>query len=110
MGLHGSEMSQEGLLCWNCGRPAGMTGTVTRHDQCQQCQADLRCCRGCRHFDPTRRSQCRENIEHPVRNKEKANFCDFFQVRQVYKTAGGFKTRADDKESRRQAFDDLFED
>jgi len=43
-------------------------------------------------------------------NKDKANFCVFFQVREVIKTAGGIKRRVDDKESRRKSFDDLFED
>lgn len=110
MALHGGELREEGLLCWSCGRPTGIKGSVTRHDQCQNCQADLRTCRGCRHFDPTRRHQCRENIDHAVGNKDKANFCDFFQVREVIKTAGGIKRRVDDKESRRKSFDDLFED
>ena len=105
MALHGGELREEGLLCWGCGRPTGIKGSVTRHDQCQNCQADLRTCRGCRHFDPTR-----QNIDHAVRNKDKANFCDFFQVRQVIKTAGGIKSRVDDKDSRRQKFDDLFKD
>jgi hypothetical protein len=101
---------EEGLVCWNCGRTTGVTGGVVRSDQCPHCLADLRSCRGCRHFDPTRKFQCRENIDHGVGNKEKANFCDFFQVREVFKTAGGLRTRADDKESRKAKFDDLFED
>lgn len=110
MGLDRGGKHEEGLLCWSCGTTTGIKGSVTRHEQCEKCLADLRCCRGCRHFDPTRRGQCRENIDHRIGNKEKANFCDFFQVRQVFKTAGGMKARVDDKESRRAAFDDLFED
>ncbi len=110
MALHGGELKEEGLLCWSCGRPSGSKGSVTRHDQCQNCLADLRTCRGCRHFDPTRRHQCRENVDHPVLNKNKANFCDFFQVREVVKGAGGIRQRTDNKESRRKNFDDLFKD
>ena len=103
-------MANDGLMCWNCGRPTGITTKVMRSDSCVDCLADLRCCRGCRHFDPTRRGQCRESISRTIPNKDKANFCDFFQVRQVYKTAGGLKSRTDDKDSRRDAFDDLFKD
>ncbi len=110
MPLHGGEMKEEGLLCWNCGRPTGIEHGVTRHDQCQNCMADLRCCRGCRHFEPGRRGQCKENIDKTIPNKEKSNFCGFFQVRQVFKGKGGLKARTDDKESRRDAFDDLFKD
>jgi len=74
------------------------------------CLADLRCCRGCRHFDPTRRGQCRENIEKPIANKEKNNFCDFFQMRNVVKKPGGISTQTDSKDDRKKKFDDLFKD
>jgi len=100
----------EGLVCWSCGRTTGKMGSVTRSDQCPNCQADLRSCRGCRHFDPSRKYQCRENVDYGVGNKEKSNFCDFFQVREVFKTAGGLRMRADDKDSRKKKFDDLFKD
>ncbi|NOY88490.1 MAG: hypothetical protein GXO93_03745 [FCB group bacterium] len=104
-------MNTEGLLCWNCGQPTGITGRVMRADSCTDCLADLRCCRGCRHFDPTRRFQCKEPIETNIANKEKNNFCDFFQKRDAVKTAGGvFRGQQESKEVRKKKFDDLFND
>ena len=103
-------MTTEGLLCWNCGRPTGVTDRVFRADECPHCMAALRCCRGCRHFDPTRRFQCREPVDMNVREKENPNLCDFFQQRMVMKGPGGISTRTDTKDSRRKRFDDLFED
>ena len=103
-------MADAGLICWNCGRPTGIEGRVMRNDQCPHCMADLRCCRGCRHFDPYARGQCRENIDKTIVNKEKSNFCDFYQFRQVVKGPGGIKGLHDDKDSRKKAFDDLFDD
>jgi hypothetical protein len=103
-------MPTEGLMCWNCGEPTGIIDKVSRADACVKCLADLRCCRGCRHFDPTRRFQCREPIETNIPNKEKANFCDFFQMRNVMKRPGGISTQTDTKEDRKKKFDDLFED
>ena len=99
-----------GLLCWSCGRPTGIEDKVMRSDQCESCLADLRCCRGCRHFDPMARSQCRENIDTPIPNKEKANFCDFFQTRLAVQSHLGRRTGADSKEERRKKFNDLFDD
>ncbi len=100
-----------GLICWSCGRPTDITHKPTRNDYCPHCDAGLRTCRGCRHFDPTRRSQCRETIDAPVRDKDKNNFCDWFQPRQATKRAGGVDTsHTDTKDDRRQRFDDLFED
>ncbi len=104
-------MAAEGLLCWNCGKPTGIKDRVNRADSCVNCMADLRCCRGCRHFDPTRRFQCKEPIEANIPIKDKSNFCDFFQMRNVMKTAGGVQIDTKDtKDSRKKRFDDLFED
>ena len=103
-------MPKEGLMCWNCGEPTGIIDKVSRADACVKCLADLRCCRGCRHFDPTRRFQCKEPIETNIVNKEKGNFCDFFQMRNVMKRPGSISTQTDTKEDRKKRFDDLFKD
>ncbi|MFQ5500572.1 MAG: hypothetical protein ACE5FH_12980 [Candidatus Zixiibacteriota bacterium] len=103
-------MADKGLVCWSCGRPTGIVGRVARSDSCDRCSADLRCCRGCRHFDPTKRFQCRETVDGPVRDKDRNNFCDYFQARQVVKGPGGIIHRGDEKEDRKKSFDDLFDD
>jgi len=103
-------MADEGIICWKCGRPTGVMGRVARNDSCPECTADLRCCRGCRHFDPTRRAQCREPVDHAIPNKEKSNFCDWFQVREAVKGPGGITKAADSKGERKKRFDDLFND
>ena len=103
-------MATGGLLCWSCGRTTGIDRKVFRNDECPHCMAALRCCRGCRHFDPTRRFQCRESIEYNVADKEKPNLCDFFQMRDAIKRPGGVSHQTDDKAERRQKFDDLFND
>lgn len=41
----------------------------------------MRACLNCRHYDRSARSECREEISEPVRDKEKANLCDSFQAR-----------------------------
>ena len=106
----GLPMASGGLICWSCGKPTGIMERVNRNDSCPSCRADLRCCRGCVHFDPTRRFQCRETVDQAVVNKDKNNFCDYFQKRNVTKTAGGISTQTDTKDSRKKKFDDLFED
>jgi hypothetical protein len=103
-------MAEEGLICWSCGRPTGLVGGVGRQESCPECMADLRCCRGCRHFDPTHRHQCREPIDTNISNKGKANFCDWFQVRQMVKGPGGLQNPTDAKDERKKRFDDLFND
>ena len=103
-------MSNSGLLCWSCGKPTGITGRVMRSDDCIDCGANLRCCRGCRHFDPSRNRQCKENIESYVADKEKNNLCDFFQKRDATKVGGGVSHQRDGKLDKKKNFDDLFKD
>lgn len=104
-------METTGLLCWNCGRPTGIEHKVARNDSCPHCLADLRCCRGCRHFDPTRRFQCKEKLDRNIVEKEKSNFCDFYQMRTAMKRPGGVSTATrDNKSERKDRFDDLFKD
>lgn len=96
-----------GLSCWNCGKDTGIEGKPTRLDHCESCLADLKCCRGCRFYDPFAAKQCRERIDDFVKNKEKANFCDYFQARVVGAKA---LNNVDNKDSRKKKFDDLFSD
>lgn len=103
-------MTDGGLLCWNCGKPTGITGRVMRSDQCDHCMADMRCCHGCHYFDPSRRYQCKETIEFLVKDKAKNNLCDFFQKRDATKTAGGISSQVDSKADKKKGFDDLFKD
>ncbi len=99
-----------GLICWNCGRATGLEGKVMRSDACPQCLADLRACRGCRHFDPMARWQCRESIEAPIPIKDKSNFCDFFQARLAVHSHDRKMTPMDSKQTKKKKFDDLFKD
>lgn len=41
--------------------------------------AYLHCCRNCRFYDPNAHNQCREPQAEWVKDKEMANFCDFFE-------------------------------
>jgi len=94
-----------GLSCWNCGKDTGINGKPPRVDHCAACLADLKCCRGCRFYDPYAAHGCRERIEDPVKIKDKANFCDYFQPRVVGAKA---LDKTANKDSRKKAFDDLF--
>ncbi|MBU8934513.1 MAG: hypothetical protein KOO62_10965 [candidate division Zixibacteria bacterium] len=72
--------------------------------------ADLRCCHGCRHYNPASHMQCRENIRTPVKDKEKNNFCDFFQKRDATKKPGGMGAAGGGKDDLKKRFDNLFDD
>lgn len=65
-------------ICHACKKEISGELKVGRKDACPSCSADLRCCLNCQFHDPTVSKQCRETVAELVREKEKANFCDYF--------------------------------
>lgn len=79
-----------GLVCWKCG--AELTGVIlplSRREVCASCKADQHVCKLCRHYDPRVADMCREDRAERVTDKERANFCDYFDpVPGAYKPSG----------------------
>ncbi len=66
------------MICNHCGREVRLIGKIARTDECPHCHQDLHCCRNCRFFDPGKSRQCRETQADYVKEKDRANFCDYF--------------------------------
>lgn len=70
----------ETLHCYRCGASlAGLSLPLGRMDECPECTIQLHVCRMCRDYDPRVPKQCREDDAEEVREKERPNFCDYFQ-------------------------------
>ncbi len=91
--------------CHHCGREVRLLAALQRTDSCASCYSDLKCCRNCRFFDSSAHNQCREPQAEWTPDKEKANFCEFFEFRETGATAPG---GSDARDRARSAFDDLF--
>jgi hypothetical protein len=89
-------------VCFACKKELAVGREVGRRDECPFCHADLHCCLNCRFYDPSAPKQCREPVAENVREKNKANFCDYFQFAEGGATGGG------DAAATRKALDDLF--
>jgi hypothetical protein len=70
------------FVCWRCGaaikpdqRP------ITRLERCRACQADLYVCRQCRHYTTRLTGYCDHDHAEPPRERERANFCQYFTPR-----------------------------
>ena len=91
--------------CWQCGVAlADLTLPLGRLDRCKACGADLHCCRQCQLFERSAYQQCREPTVEEVRDKQRANFCDYF------KPAAGLKAARDTSttDAARAALEQLF--
>ncbi len=72
--------------CFNCGREWTLATLPGRRDNCEECSTDFRCCRNCTHFDPIIAHQCRERRAEPVQEKDRANYCEYFDFpKRVFK-------------------------
>lgn len=70
------------LVCWKCGASlAALSLPLRRLDVCKACNAELHVCRMCVEYDTGKAKHCREPIAEEVRDKEHANFCDYFKPR-----------------------------
>ncbi len=70
------------LMCWKCS--AGLEDLpqpLGRRAECPACGVELHVCRQCRHYDTAKAKQCRELVADEVKNKTRANFCEWFQAR-----------------------------
>ena len=71
-----------GLVCWKCGRSIGdLPLPLSRLAGCKACHAELHVCKLCEFYDPHIADQCREPVADFVKDKERANFCDYFKPR-----------------------------
>jgi hypothetical protein len=95
--------------CHRCGRELSVPAKIARTDGCPFCHSDLKCCLNCRLHDPGANNQCREPQAEWQTDKEKANFCEFFELREVSPlTHPGRLGAGPGPESARSAFDALF--
>lgn len=93
------------LVCWKCGASlAALPLPLSREAECPKCRAYQHCCRLCRFYNPRLTSQCDEERAEEVRNKEGANFCDWFKPRpEAYRLPREAKSQ-----SAKTKLDDLF--
>lgn len=64
--------------CYSCGAEINAVDRVGRQDTCD-CGVDLHACRNCKFYDESAYNSCRETSADVVRDKEKGNFCDYFE-------------------------------
>jgi len=72
----------EALVCWKCGGAiADMPMPLPRLAECPACHSDLHVCRQCEFYDSRVAKACRETVADEVQDKQRANFCGYFQIK-----------------------------
>lgn len=53
---------------------------ISRTEECPYCYANIHSCKMCKFFNTSSYNNCSEPSAERVVEKEKANFCDFYQL------------------------------
>lgn len=93
------------LVCWKCGALLDdIPLPLARLAECLVCCTELHVCLSCEFYDTRVAKHCRETIAEEVKDKARANFCDYFQLR-----ANAFQPHDDTEErAARSQLDALF--
>jgi hypothetical protein len=66
--------------CFFCGKAFPENFKVYKTSECPSCGKDVKVCLNCRFYSPGSKWDCKETIPEAVRDKEKANFCEYFRL------------------------------
>jgi hypothetical protein len=55
---------------------------MSRREECANCSADQHVCKLCQHYKAAVADACTEDRAEAVTDKERANFCDYFAVKE----------------------------
>jgi len=97
-------LSSEPFACFKCGAPYTSNGPVGRQAVCLKYDTDLHCCLNCRFYSPNAGNECDEPKAEWVRDKDRANYRDYFKPRRG--SGAGFRTPSSRDSGAR--FEDLF--
>jgi len=101
---------QELMRCAMCGNVISSQVVIRVESQCPKCEADLRSCKHCRHFDTAAQFECTQPIPKRI-VKDVRNDCEFFDSRTSVEreTTSPSPQRGEGRpRDARSAFDDLF--
>jgi hypothetical protein len=91
--------------CFHCG--AEISPPVYRSSHCSSCGKEVKVCLNCTFYLPGAHGDCKETVAEQVKEKDRANFCDYFVLAKEGRRFASSK--AGEREMKaKKAFDDLF--
>ncbi len=81
------------LKCFHCAGDLKFTDRIGLREECGSCRNDVHVCKNCRFYDPKAYNECTEPSAEVVREKDRANHCEYFQAGSG--AGGGGKAKSD---------------
>jgi len=75
---------EKNVTCYNCEAKLELLPEqkVLRHEECDKCMVSLHVCKMCIFYDLTAYNECREPSAERILEKEKANFCSYYILKE----------------------------
>ncbi len=68
-------------ICFSCQKPLKFSDRkISFREECPHCRSDIHVCKNCSHYDANVYNECKETSADVVREKERSNYCDFFEL------------------------------
>ena len=67
------------VTCFGCANKIEFSDRVGFRAECDSCGTDLHICKNCVFYDPGSYNECKEPSAEVVKEKERANYCEWFQ-------------------------------
>lgn len=92
------------MICFSCHKEIVLLDNkASFREECPHCRADVHVCKNCEFYDAKAYNECREPSAERVREKDRANLCDFFAPRK-----GGSESAQSKADQLRAAAEALF--
>jgi hypothetical protein len=73
-------MSIVEFTCFHCGNKVQISSEFGRREECPSCNNDVHSCKNCEFYDESSYNECKETQAEVVKEKERANYCDYFHL------------------------------
>lgn len=88
------------MICPHCNKQMLSKEKISFRERCPVCGGPLHICKSCCFYDETAYNSCREISADRVVDKERSNFCEYFQPGSILEQAAPSDAK--------KKFDDLF--
>lgn len=68
------------ISCYQCNKLLDLGNKISFREECPHCSADLHICLNCQFYDESAHNSCREPSAERVKDKERNNYCEYFQL------------------------------
>ena len=75
------------VSCYKCSKIVTLEHKISFREECPDCYTDLHICLNCCFYDESAYNQCRESSAENVRDKERNNYCEYFESSQEDKNS-----------------------